>query len=130
MTRTKLYTCFLRSSLATINFGINILVRIKIGKDTVFCLADCVIEFMNQQRNITYRHAAVFTPARNEHHLSRTQNFIVEECAGNPCMPFHAEYQVNDIRIVVMHRCSGRIAFHIKMAIYWIFITKRRLAGL
>ena len=71
-----------------------------------------------------------YTPARNEHHLSRTQNFIVEECAGNPCMPFHAEYQVNDIRIVVMHRCSGRIAFHIKMAIYWIFITKRRLAGL
>ncbi|EXZ94790.1 hypothetical protein M130_1993 [Bacteroides fragilis str. S6R6] len=39
--------------MATINFGINILVRIKIGKDTVFCLADCVIEFMNQQRNIT-----------------------------------------------------------------------------
>ena len=51
----------------------------------------------------------------------------MEQRAANPYVSRLTEYQVVDIRIIIVNSLAYLIVFHIKIAVNWIFITERRL---
>lgn len=112
--------------LAAIDFGVRMPVRVEIGKDALFGVADRVVEFMHQQGYIAQGRSVALAHAGNEHDFSGTQNFIVEQRACDPDVPRTAENKVVDVRIVIMHRRTGRITLHLKGAIGGKLVAKRR----
>ncbi|WP_234347552.1 hypothetical protein [Parabacteroides bouchesdurhonensis] len=81
---------------ATIYFGLDMAVRVEIGKYALFTLADCVVEFMHQQSYIAQGDAATFTSTGNEHHFPGAQYFVMEQRAAYPCVSATAKYQIVD----------------------------------
>ena len=93
-------------------------------------LADRVVEFMYQQRNIAQCHAAALAPTRDENHFIGAQYLVMEQRTGNPGVSRAAEYQVIDIRVVVTDGFACRMFFHFKVAVYRLFIAERRLLSI
>lgn len=87
-------------------------------------LADRIVEFMYQQRDVTQCHATALTPTGDEHHFPGTQDFIVKQCACYPYVPRLAEYQVINMRAVVTNRFTCQMVLHFKVAVNRIFITE------
>ena len=109
------------SQFAAINFRPKISVRIEVGKDALFILADRVIELMYQQCDITQGDASVLASTGDEHHFSGTQYLVMEQRATNPCVSCAAKYQVVDIRIIVANRFAYQMAFHYRTGGYVYF---------
>ena len=109
---------------AAIDFRPEVPMRVEVGKDALFILTDRIVELMYQQRDIAQCHAAALTPTRDEHHFSGTQDFVMEQRAAIPCVPRATEYQVVDIRVIVVNRRAYRVVFHFKPAINRILIAE------
>lgn len=86
-----------------------------------------VIEFMHQQDDVAQSRTATFAPTGDEHNFPGTQDFVMEQRAGNPCVSRLAEDKIVNIRIIVIHDRILPIALPFKRTVGGELIAKRRL---